>query len=271
VDNKRVYVGCDKGLFRSTDGGANWNKINSNSINDILIHPTETNRIYAAGYVGVLFSEDRGNNWSDISAGLAVRDTLCLDINPMNDILYAGSSGGSVFQKGILEECALVIKSGEGGTTDPEPGSYVYEKGERVTITAIPDSVHIFNGWTGSVTSQDNPITLTMDGDKTLKANFKKVLFPPVSLRGKKEINRSLLLAQYINTLSWEAHPENIGIEKYRIYLKQDVVMKQLGEVGAGTLSYWHIGVEKDAEYTYGICAVNQSGQESDLAFISIK
>ncbi len=271
VDNNKIYVGCDEGLYRSTDGGISWKKINAYSIKDILIHPEETNKIYAVGYVGVLYSEDRGNNWIDISTDLGVKDTLCLDINPVNDILYVGSNGGSVFQKGVLEEYALVIKAGKGGTTDPEPGSYVYEKGERVTITAIPDSVHIFDRWTGSVTSQDNPITLTMDGDKILKANFKKVLFPPVSLKGKKEMNRSLLLVQYINTLSWEAHPENIGIEKYRIYLSQEGAMHLLGEVGAGTLSYWHVGVEKDAEYTYGICAVNQIGQESDPAFITIR
>jgi uncharacterized repeat protein (TIGR02543 family) len=268
--NNRVYVGCDRGLYKSADGGITWNRINPDSINDILIHPSETNKIYAGGYFGVIFSEDRGNNWSNISTELAVRDTLCLDMNPMSDILYIGSNGGSVIQKGIIEGYSLVIEASEGGTTDPKPGSYEYEEGERVTVTAIPDSNYFFSGWTGSVTDQNNPITLTMDNSKTITANFKKALFPPVSVRGEKVTNRSLLLVQHINALRWEAHPQNMGIAKYRIYLSQDDTMQQIGEVEAGTLFYWHVGVEKEKEYTYGICAINQNGQESDPAFITI-
>ena len=127
------------------------------------------------------------------------------------------------------------------------------------------------NEYSVHIPSPPGSATVMMDGDKTIKANFKKALFPPVSVRGEKVTNRSLLLVQYINTLSWEAHPQNIEIAKYRIYLTQDGVMQHLGEVGAGTLFYWHFGVEKDTEYIYGICSVNQNGQESEPAFISIK
>jgi hypothetical protein len=269
--NSRVYVGCDSGLYLSIDAGMTWKRIHPNSVKTILIHPYATNKIYAGGYSGVIFSSDRGNNWSDISTDLEVRDTLCLDMNPANDILYAGTNGGSVFQKGILERYSLVIEAGEGGTTDPEPGSYVHEKGKQVTITAIPDSDHIFSGWTGSVTNQENPVTLTMDSDKTITANFKKALFPPISASGEKVMNRSLLLVQYINVLKWEAHPQNTNIAAYRVYLSLDDTMQQLGEVESDQLYYWHIDVGKDVEYTYGICAVNQTGQESEPVFVTIQ
>ena len=163
-----------------------------------------------------------------------MKDTLCLDMNPVSDILYIGSNGGSVFQKGILGGYSLVIKAGEGGTTDPEPGSYIHEEGKRVTIQAMPDSSHVFSGWTGSVTNQENPVTLTMDNDKTITANFKKALFPPVSVSGEKVTNRSLLLVQYINVLRWEVHLQNTNIATYRVYLLQDDVTKSDRNGGGG-------------------------------------
>jgi uncharacterized repeat protein (TIGR02543 family) len=269
--NNRIYVGNGNGLYKSKDGGITWDRIHTYPVNAILINPFETDEIYAAGTSGVMFSSDGGNSWSDISTNLGVRDTLCLDMNPVNEILYTGSNGGSVFQKGLLEKFSLIIQAGEGGTTNPGPGSYTYEKGERVTLTAIPDPNYVFSGWTGSVTDQNNPMTLTMDNDKTITANFKLALFPPISLKGEKVTNRSLLLVQRINVLSWEAHPENTGIVEYRIYVSQDGTMQKLGEVGANSLYYWHVGVEKDREYRYGICAVNQNGQESEPAFITIR
>jgi uncharacterized repeat protein (TIGR02543 family) len=269
--NNRIYVGCYSGLFKSTDGGMTWSKIHGNPVNAILVHPFETNKIYAGGPYGVVFSADSGGKWTDIGGDMEVEDIECLDMNPLNDILYAGTNGGSVFQKKVREEFVLVIQTGEGGTTDPEPGSYIYEGGEEVTVTAIPDPTYVFSGWTGGVKGEGNPITMTMDKDITIKANFKKALFPPVMVSGEKVMNRSLLLVQYINVLQWEAHPENTEIGKYRIYLIEGDAMQQVAEVGTDTFFYWHIGVEKDLEYRYGICSVKGSGQESELAYVTIK
>ena len=37
-----------------------------------------------------------------------------------------------------------------------------------------PYSTYVFSGWSGSVTSNDNPLSLTMDSDKNLTATFVK-------------------------------------------------------------------------------------------------
>jgi len=72
-------------------------------------------------------------------------------------------------------EFTLTIYSTSGGTTDPEPGTYSYNAGEEASIEATPDSGYRISGWTGDVPSgheNDNPITITMDSDKSITANF---------------------------------------------------------------------------------------------------
>ena len=69
----------------------------------------------------------------------------------------------------------FTISAGEGGTTDPSPGTYTYDSGTEVSVTATPDSGYRFTGWTGDVPSgqeSNSSITVTMDADKSITANF---------------------------------------------------------------------------------------------------
>jgi uncharacterized repeat protein (TIGR02543 family) len=58
-----------------------------------------------------------------------------------------------------------------GGTISGN-GSASYNAGTTVSLTAIPASGYIFTSWSGAVTGTTNPITVTMDGNKILTANF---------------------------------------------------------------------------------------------------
>ncbi len=69
----------------------------------------------------------------------------------------------------------LTIAAGTGGTTDPEPDSYEHYEGTEVTITAIPNSGYEFTGWSGNASGITNPINITMDSDKSVKANFSAI------------------------------------------------------------------------------------------------
>ncbi|MCK9266087.1 FG-GAP-like repeat-containing protein [bacterium] len=60
------------------------------------------------------------------------------------------------------------------GTTDPSPGTYSYNQGTNVTITAIPNGGHKFSHWSGDIeTPSDNPATILMDRPRQVKAHFK--------------------------------------------------------------------------------------------------
>ena len=84
-------------------------------------------------------------------------------------------SNGVTFTFVEDRQYTLVIDVASGGTSDPSPGNYIYDSGTEVSVTAIPDANYIFSEWTGDVPSgqeEDNPITITMDSDKSITANF---------------------------------------------------------------------------------------------------
>jgi len=69
----------------------------------------------------------------------------------------------------------LTISSSPGGTTEPAPSTYPYLTATDVSVEAIPDSGYEFSGWTGDVPSgqeMNNPVTITLDDDKSITANF---------------------------------------------------------------------------------------------------
>jgi hypothetical protein len=78
------------------------------------------------------------------------------------------TQGGSI-------QYTLSISSSSGGTTNPLPGDHLYDSGTDVEVNALPDSGYRFSQWTGDVPvghETDNPITITVDADKSITANF---------------------------------------------------------------------------------------------------
>jgi uncharacterized repeat protein (TIGR02543 family) len=75
----------------------------------------------------------------------------------------------------FIRQYKLSIGSGSGGTTDPAPGIYTYDTGKLVTIKAVPNSGYKFAGWGGDASGTSNLTTITMDSDKSIKANFSAI------------------------------------------------------------------------------------------------
>jgi len=72
----------------------------------------------------------------------------------------------------------LTISAYTGGTTNPSSGTHTYDSATRVQVEAIPNINYKFSHWTGDVPSDhenDNPITITMDSDKSITANFTEI------------------------------------------------------------------------------------------------
>ena len=63
-----------------------------------------------------------------------------------------------------------VASPSEGGTVSP-PGTTQHTEGTEVTVTASPAEGYGFSGWNGDCSGAE-PCVVTMDGDKTVTANF---------------------------------------------------------------------------------------------------
>ncbi|MBN1274419.1 MAG: C39 family peptidase [Candidatus Aminicenantes bacterium] len=157
----------------------------------------------------------------------------------------------------VVPKHNLKIVSGAGGTTTPAPGTYSYDKGTDVSVQATAQQYNVFGYWGGDVTGSDNPVTVHMDSDKFIMANF-RFINAPKNFGGQKRENRSLSQCEYINVLMWESHPSNEEIEQYRIYLLQNTTLTLLAEVESTTHEYLHRKVSKYLPYTYVLVAVSK-------------
>jgi uncharacterized repeat protein (TIGR02543 family) len=99
----------------------------------------------------------------------------CYDFDPDN-LDYDNVISDQISQgyTGTIIQYILIIEAGEGGTTNPAPGSYTYDCGTEVSISAVPNSGYQFNEWSGDTSGTATQITITMNSDKSITANFTK-------------------------------------------------------------------------------------------------
>ncbi len=68
----------------------------------------------------------------------------------------------------------------------PPPGTYTYDQAERIILGVILDSGFNFIGWSGDALSTDDLLYLTMDSDKSIKANFSEKILDDIWEEVKK-------------------------------------------------------------------------------------
>jgi thiol-disulfide isomerase/thioredoxin len=69
---------------------------------------------------------------------------------------------------------------GEIRIVSPSSGNGTFDPGSQVTLTAVPDDCYTFSYWDGVADSSET-VTITMDSDKSIAANFRlKETTPPV-------------------------------------------------------------------------------------------
>ncbi len=119
------------GVFKSLDGGSTWNQTGLNpgnspsSMNDIYIHPSNTNILWVATNNGVFKTTNAGVSWSNTNGtqGLNIRDIKLKPGDP--NVIYAVSS--STFYKSI-----------DGGNTFTATGLGLPSSSGRLAIDVSP-------------------------------------------------------------------------------------------------------------------------------------
>jgi len=76
----------------------------------------------------------------------------------------------------------LTVSSGTGGSVNTSGGSY--NQGQSVSITATPNPEYVFVNWSNG--STENPLTLNVNQNLTLTANFEKRKYPlTINIQGE--------------------------------------------------------------------------------------
>ncbi|MBE0411122.1 MAG: LamG domain-containing protein, partial [Anaerolineales bacterium] len=95
----------------------------------------------------------------------------------LDEIRYHYEKG--LENKGYCEPVSLEIIVDGNGSVEKSP-SDPYQFGQMVTLTANPEPDMIFYAWSGDLTEFENPVTVTMDQDKSITATFKDPGIDPV-------------------------------------------------------------------------------------------
>ena len=108
VSNSNVILVSETNkLYKTTDGGINWQNISSGlpnrTITDITIHPNDENRVWItfSGYSDndkVFYTNDSGQNWMNISDDLPNLPTNCILFYEPNETLFIGTDIGVFYR-----------------------------------------------------------------------------------------------------------------------------------------------------------------------------
>src|SRR5210317_176581 len=89
-----------------------------------------------------------------------------------------------------ISKYTLSVTSTDGGTVSSPGGSY--NEGSSVTITATPNSEYIFENWSNG--STENPLTITVNQNLSLTANFVKRKYPlTINIQGEGTVREEIV------------------------------------------------------------------------------
>jgi hypothetical protein len=95
-----------------------------------------------------------------------------------------------------------VVVSASGGTVVKTPDQSLYDPGTPVLLTATPSMGMTFLNWSGSISSTNNPLLLTVQSNTTLTATFVPVMLPAQTL-GINSFDNSAEAGQW--TYGWSS------------------------------------------------------------------
>jgi photosystem II stability/assembly factor-like uncharacterized protein len=115
VDPMKVYVtlsgfGLDEHephVYRSTDRGTTWTPVSGNlpdvPVNDVVVDPLDTNRLYVATDTGVWWTSDGGSLWVPLGQGLPFTAVFDLNLHAPSRTLVAATHGRSQWKLDLDE------------------------------------------------------------------------------------------------------------------------------------------------------------------------
>jgi uncharacterized protein (TIGR02145 family)/uncharacterized repeat protein (TIGR02543 family) len=113
--------------------------------------------------------------WSGDTTGTA--NPISITMNGNKTVIANFTESGTI-PGGETYTLTTSVNPVGSGTVLRNPGKASYEPGEEVTVTATANSGYSFAGWTGALSSTDISVSVTMNGDLSLTANYVENITP---------------------------------------------------------------------------------------------
>ena len=118
---------------------------------------------------------DQNQRYEGTYNGFTVMGTYTVTVYAVNEKMIISLPKTTKIEQGLSNQYTLTVTispSNSAGSVTKNPNKSTYGNGDTVSLTATPNSGYAFTNWTGDASGSTNPITLTMNGNKTVTANF---------------------------------------------------------------------------------------------------
>ncbi len=128
---------------------------------------------------------DQNQRYEGTYNGFTVMGTYTVTVYAMNENMIISLPKTTKIEQVLPNQYVLTVTispSNSAGSVTKNPDKSTYGNGDTVTLTATPNAGYTFSNWTGDASGSTNPITLTMNGNKTVIANFTQANAPNISV-----------------------------------------------------------------------------------------
>ena len=105
--------------------------------------------------------------WSGDASGSA---------NPLTVVMNGNKNITANFE--LISSNFILTVNATNGTVAKNPNQPTYASGTSVQLTATPNTGFQFTGWSGDASGSANPLTVLMNGNKNITANFAPIVVP---------------------------------------------------------------------------------------------
>jgi|GEM_PF-668895 len=103
INNNTGYV-VGAGIFRSTDGGSNWQKVNNGTVPGIvnIAMGSESNGVFVTGSFQILFTKDGGASFGSVNVNDNIQDAFFVNattVYAVGDKFWKSTDAGSTWTK----------------------------------------------------------------------------------------------------------------------------------------------------------------------------
>ncbi|MES2431001.1 MAG: InlB B-repeat-containing protein [Bacteroidota bacterium] len=145
---------------------------------------------------------------------------------------------------------ATNVSPAGGGSVTRNPNASSYNDGTSVTLTAVPAAGYNFTGWSGDASGTNSSVSITMNSNKTVTANF--VVQPPggtSTIRIEDDATTATGLCQYDGSIG-----SNSGANNGKVINLSN---------SAAKIIEWSVAAPASGTYTLNWRYVNSSGSNA--------